>query len=364
MEPLQKVIAFFEDLFPSSLALPEDRIGLHVQAKDTVEKVLVALELNPQVVAKAVHHSFDLLYLHHPPLWEPLRKLSCEDPLFVMLERLYAQGVSVFVHHTNLDIAPQGIADQWLKILGFEENAKPLLPTAHARKYKLVTFVPSTHLEAVLEALFREGAGVIGNYRDCAFFTSGTGTFLPGKEARPFIGVPEQREKVEEIRVEVEVSSTKLYRAIQALGKAHPYEQPVIDVYELFPTSITTGLGRVVTLPAPLSREEIEERTARLLVPFSLFCEEKDATFQKIALCPGSGRRLVSKVIEERANLFISGDLTHHDIETLRLFGIAYLCIPHGEGERRALWEIVPRLRKEAQERKITVDIFFEGEVP
>lgn len=364
MEPLQKVVAFFEDLFPSSLALPEDRVGLHVQAKDTVEKVLVALELNPRVVSKAVHHSFDLLYLHHPPLWEPLRKLSFEDPLFVMLERLYTQGVSVFAHHTNLDIAPQGIADQWLNMLDLEENAKPLLATSHTGKYKVVTFVPPEHLEAVLGALFREGAGVIGNYRDCAFFTLGTGTFLPGKEARPFIGAPEQRESVEEIRVEVEVSSTKLYRVIQALGKAHPYEQPVIDVYELVSTPATTGLGRVVVLSTPLSWEELQERVARLSVPFNLFCEDKDAVFRKIALCPGSGRKLVPKVIEERVDLFISGDLTHHDIERLHLFGIAYLCIPHGEGERRALRELVPRLKQEAQERKLAVDILFEEEVP
>ncbi|MEN3203667.1 MAG: Nif3-like dinuclear metal center hexameric protein [Atribacterota bacterium] len=366
MEPLRNVTELLENLFPSSLALSDDRVGLQVQAKNTVEKILVALELSPQVVRKALESSCDFLYLHHPPLWEPLQRLSCEDPLFVMLEKLYAQGVSVFAHHTNLDIAPQGIADQWLKLLDLEKMAKPkpLFPVPHAKKYKLVTFVPQTHLNAVLEALFLEGAGIIGKYRDCAFFTLGTGTFRPEEAAHPFIGKPGQQEVVEEARVEIEVSSGKLYRAIEALLKAHPYEQPVVDVYQLIPGFEATGLGRVVTLPNPLSPKEIQERFSHLSVPFNLLCEEKDKTFQKIALCPGSGRKLIPKVIEEQVDLFISGDLTHHDIERLRLLGIAYLHVPHGPGERRALREIVPLLEKEVQKRKLKVDILFEEEIP
>lgn len=366
MEPLRNVIELLEDLFPSFLALSDDRVGLQVQAKNTVEKILVALELNPRVLHRALKSSCDFLYLHHPPLWEPLQKLSCEDPLFVMLEKLYTQGVSVFVHHTNLDIAPQGIADQWLKLLDLEKTVQlqPLLPVTHAKKYKLITFVPQTHLNAVLEALFREGAGIVGKYRDCAFFTLGTGTFRPEETAHPFIGKPGQREAVEEVRVEVEVSSGKLHKAVEALLRTHPYEQPVVDVYQLVSNSEAIGLGRVVVLSNPLSQKEIREKFSCLLVPFDLLCEEKDKTFQKIALCPGSGRKLIPKVIEEQVDLFISGDLTHHDIERLRLLGIAYLHVPHGPGERRALREIVPLLEKEVQKRKLEVDILFEEEIP
>jgi len=362
MEPLRKVVGFFEEFFPSSLALPEDRIGLQVQAKDTAEKVLVALELNPQVMRKATEYACDLLYLHHPPLWEPLEKLSCENPLFVMLEKLYAQGISVLAHHTNLDIASCGIADQWLKLLALQGNTRPLLRVTPPKRYKLVTFVPPTHLDAILEALFKEGAGTIGSYKDCAFFTSGTGTFFPEKDAHPFIGKPGQRESVEEVRVEVEVSHSKLYRVLETLTEVHPYEQPVVDVYPLVSPWKDLGLGRIVMLPVPLSGEELEERISRLLVPFEF--KEKARDFQKIALCPGSGRKLVPRVIEEQADLLVTGDLTHHEIATLHLFGIAYLCVPHGPAERRALREIVPLLKKGAQERGLEIDIVFEEEIP
>uniref|UniRef100_A0A7V4THY9 GTP cyclohydrolase 1 type 2 homolog n=1 Tax=Candidatus Caldatribacterium saccharofermentans TaxID=1454753 RepID=A0A7V4THY9_9BACT len=364
MEPLQNVVRFFEDIFPSSLALPEDRVGLQVQAKDTVDRVMVALELNPQVLKKATRERIDLLYLHHPPLWEPLSRLSYLDPLFSMLAELYFQKISVLAHHTNLDLAPGGIADQWVKLLGLEGSTKPLLPVIHGRKYKIVTFVPPSHLDEVLRALFAQGAGIIGNYEECAFLLPGTGTFLPRAEARPFIGTPGQRETVEEIRVEVEVMSSCLEKVLEALHRTHPYEQPVVDVYPLVTFSSSAGLGRTVHLSSPLPWEAFEERIASLAIPRMEFFGERKAVLQKIALCPGSGRRLVTRVIEERADLFISGDLTHHDVETLCLSSVSYLHLPHGEGERRALRELVPSLREQAQKKGLKVSILFEEDVP
>ncbi len=361
MEPLRRVIEFFEESFPPSFALPEDHSGLQIQAKNTVEKILIALELNPKVFQKATEQNFDFLYLHHPPLWEPLPRLSCEDPLFVMLEGLYSRGTSLLAHHTNLDVLEGGIADQWVKLLELQGFKKPLVPLTHLKKYKIVTFVPPSHLEEVLQILFEQGAGTIGNYRECAFFLSGTGTFLPGEEAHPFIGTPGYREKVEEVRVEVEVESLRLGKAVEALIRAHPYEEPVVDVYPLHVPS-RAGIGRVVTLPDPLSWETLEERFSRLGVPYTLLKDKENKSFIKIALCPGSGRSTMSWVLKERPDLFVSGDLTHHDIETLSLYGIAYLNLPHGEGERRALREIAESLKERAKRENLEVEISFEEE--
>ncbi len=47
--------------------------------------------------------------------------------------------------------------------------------------YKLVWFVPREALDATREAVFAEGAGVIGDYTHCSWYTEGTGTFLGGE---------------------------------------------------------------------------------------------------------------------------------------------------------------------------------------
>ena len=45
---------------------------------------------------------------------------------------------------------------------------------------KLVVFVPPEALDAVRDALFAAGAGRIGAYERCSWYTEGTGTFFGG----------------------------------------------------------------------------------------------------------------------------------------------------------------------------------------
>src|ERR1044072_364624 len=53
---------------------------------------------------------------------------------------------------------------------------------------KLVVFVPREALDAVQNALFEAGAGQIGAYERCSWYTEGTGTFLGGEGTAPSVG--------------------------------------------------------------------------------------------------------------------------------------------------------------------------------
>ena len=71
--------------------------------------------------------------------------------------------------------------------------------------YKLVWFVPREALDATREAVFAEGAGVIGEYTHCSWYTEGTGTFLGGEGTSPSVGRAGHEERVAELRVETVV---------------------------------------------------------------------------------------------------------------------------------------------------------------
>ena len=98
---------------------------------------------------------------------------------------------------------------------------------------KLVVFVPSDSLDAVRDALFAAGAGRIGQYERCSWYTEGTGTFraLPGAEAA--IGEVGCEERVPEARLETRFPQELEADVIAALRRAHPYEEPAFDVYQL-----------------------------------------------------------------------------------------------------------------------------------
>jgi hypothetical protein len=98
---------------------------------------------------------------------------------------------------------------------------------------KLVVFVPADALDAVRDAVFAAGAGRIGDYERCSWYTEGTGTFraLPG--ASPTVGQVGGEERVPEVRLETVFPDERRDAVVAALRAAHPYEEPAFDIYVL-----------------------------------------------------------------------------------------------------------------------------------
>lgn len=98
---------------------------------------------------------------------------------------------------------------------------------------KLIVTVPASHADIVREAMGKAGAGKIGNYEFCSFSSKGIGRFRPLDGAHPAIGTVGALEQVEEERIEVTCSRDLLEAVVAAIRAAHPYEEPVIDIYPL-----------------------------------------------------------------------------------------------------------------------------------
>lgn len=101
--------------------------------------------------------------------------------------------------------------------------------------YKLIFFVPESHLESVKEAIFAVGGGQIGHYSHCAWQTLGQGQFKPLPGSNPYSGTIDTLKIVPEWRVELVVAKPLIEEAVKAMKKAHPYEVPAYDVLALLP---------------------------------------------------------------------------------------------------------------------------------
>ena len=99
--------------------------------------------------------------------------------------------------------------------------------------YKLIFFVPSSHAEAVKNAVFQAGGGDVGAYKKCCWQVEGQAQFMPCQDAKPFIGTPGQLEVTLETKVEIIVQQEALEGCVAALKLAHPYEAPVYHVLRL-----------------------------------------------------------------------------------------------------------------------------------
>ena len=98
---------------------------------------------------------------------------------------------------------------------------------------KLVVFVPPAALDSVRDALFAAGAGRIGAYERCSWYSEGTGTFLGGEGTAPAVGERGVEERVPELRLETVFPAEAQDAVVEALRAAHPYEEPAFDIYEL-----------------------------------------------------------------------------------------------------------------------------------
>jgi hypothetical protein len=102
-----------------------------------------------------------------------------------------------------------------------------------SERRKLVVFVPREALDTVRDAVFQAGAGRIGNYERCSWYTDGTGTFLGGEGSNPALGEAGREERVAEYRLETVFPADRQEEVVAALREAHPYEEPAFDVYPL-----------------------------------------------------------------------------------------------------------------------------------
>ena len=131
------------------------------------------------------------------------------------------------------------------------EDPEPAGP-ARGQARKLVVFVPEEALDAVRDALFTAGAGRIGDYERCSWYTAGTGTFRGGEDTSPVVGEPGREERAPELRLETVYPAEREADAVEALLAAHPYEEPAFDLYPLanvVPGQTAGVVGRLTADP-------------------------------------------------------------------------------------------------------------------
>lgn len=157
------------------------------------------------------------------------------------------------------------------------------------KKYKIVVFIPQDFTEKISKVMSKAGAGVIGKYSECSFRLRGTGTFKSSKSSKPYVGKRGVLERIEETRLEMICSRENLNKAVSAMLKAHPYEVPAYDIYEILSgEKINTVYAVKVELKNPVALKKIL-RTVNNKIEQSVLPGELKNTKVKKAVVDFSG---------------------------------------------------------------------------
>ena len=153
--------------------------------------VVVSVDLTEQSIETAMKRGHRLIVNHHPCIFPKGKGLSRvvagqKSGISSLVFEALRQGIAVAAYHTNFDQCSLEVVQAVSKGLGLQPKGR-LLDAGEGSLLKLVVFVPSTHAQAVRDALGQAGAGHIGQYDFCTFSTQGEGTFRGSDQARPFI---------------------------------------------------------------------------------------------------------------------------------------------------------------------------------
>lgn len=353
----QRVVQWLEQFAPKSLAVEGDKIGLQLGTLNKqVKKVLVTLDITEAVVQEAIEEQVDLIIAHHALIFRPLAHVRTDLPAGRIIASLLQHDIAVYVAHTNLDIASGGLNDWLAERLGLTET-EILSVTYTEPLKKLVTFVPLDSERKVREALGAAGAGWIGNYSHCTFRQEGIGTFLPLEGTDPYIGKQGTLEEVQEVKIETIYPEKIERKLIQALFKAHPYEEVAYDLYPLANQGESFGLGRIGRLKEQISLKALAEQVKQAFdVPYCRVVGDLNQMVEKVAILGGDGNKYMQAALHQGADVFITGDIYYHTAHDALLQGLNMIDPGHNI-EKVMIVELQQLLQQMALENKVELEV-------
>jgi len=358
---VRDICRVIENFAPPALAYEWDRIGLSIGDPDaSVAHVLVALTVTPQAVQRAIRTRAGMIVSHHPLIWDPLRNLRADNPDAKLCLDIATAGIACFSAHTNLDIAPGGVNDLLADKLGLVNRA-PLIAVPQGGQVKLVTFVPEAHLAVVRDAVCAAGAGVIGDYTHCTFSAPGVGTFRPGTAAKPFSGTRNQVNEEPERRFEALVPTARIGGVLDALKRAHPYEEVAYDIITLENKDPRVGIGVRGEIPAPATLDAFAATVREnLKLTHVRVVGNAKRRIRTVAVLGGAGGSQVRDV-PTGIDVFVTGDIGYHDAQAAQQRGLALIDAGHAGTEKCVVPLLAGLLKKHF--RKLRITTYNEPEV-
>ncbi len=285
-------------------------MGLQIGTRrKEVNKVLLTLDVTPNAVVKAISEEVDLIISHHPLIFQPLKKIT--NPLLL---DLISHDIGVYCAHTNLDVVKDGVNKALADKLELQ-NVKFLSQESGAELYQITVYTPSEAIQKIANAVFKCGAGIIGNYENCLNSYPVQGQFKPLAGSNPLLGEKDIVEQVAETKLEFSADSFILDKVIAEIKKNHPYETPVYTVTQQKNKSINYGLGLYGDLSQDISLRDfaasVKSKLQSKYLQLWLAGESQDKLIRKVAVCGGSGGSVLNSCYG-KVDVFVTGEMNYH----------------------------------------------------
>jgi len=290
-----------------------DNVGLLCgNTEREITGILICHDALENVVDDAIVKNLNLIITFHPIIFSGLKSLTGKNYIERAVMKAIENKIAIYAIHTAFDNDYFGVNFRICEELGLI-NQQILMPKTN-NLTKLEVFVPTSHADAVKNAMFNAGAGNIGFYDECSFSVSGSGTFRPVAGSNPYSGTQNIRENAGEELISVIFENFKQNRIVAAMKNAHPYEEVAHNLTALQNENQYSGLGRFGELEEALEVQDfmrfVKEKFNLSVIRHS---EPNSKTIKKVGVLGGSGASGIKAALARGCDAYLTGDVKYHD---------------------------------------------------
>lgn len=309
---LKEIITYIESIAPLAYQESYDNAGLICGSPDMdITGALICLDSTEAVIDEAIAMGCNLVIAHHPIVFSGLKKFNGKNYVERVIIKAIRNNIAIYAAHTNLDNVLNGVNGKIAEKLGLV-NVSILSNQKNSLK-KLVVFCTEEASADLRAALFAAGAGQIGNYDECSFNTTGTGTFRANAGADPFVGRVGEQFQGNEIKIEVIYNAHIESALLKAMFKAHPYEEVAYDIIPLANTHPYVGSGIIAELPSEMGEMDFLNHLKSVMKSSCVrYTALRDKKVKKIAVCGGAGSFLLPNAMAAGVDVFVTADYKYH----------------------------------------------------
>jgi putative NIF3 family GTP cyclohydrolase 1 type 2 len=161
-----------------------------------------------------------------------------------------------------------------------------------------------------------------------------------------------------ESRLEVLAPASRLDAAVGRLKSVHPYEEPAYDIYPLANPGPVLGFGRVGNWsePKPFARVVGRVKEVFGVKQVRIWGRPPEAV-SRLAVCSGSGGDLIAAARQRGAQVYVTGEVRHHQATPGYAEGFAVLEVGHFASEAVFIPEWARQLQRVFQEAGLQVKV-------
>ncbi|XP_017400720.1 NIF3-like protein 1 isoform X1 [Cebus imitator] len=321
---LKALLSSLNDFASLSFAESWDNVGLLVEPSPphTVNTLFLTNDLTEEVMEEVLQKKADLILSYHPPIFRPMKRVTWNTWKERLVIRALENRVAIYSPHTAYDAAPQGVNNWLAKGLG-DCTSRPIHPSK----------APNYPTEGNHRVEFS-----INHSQDLDKVMSA----MKGIEDVSVTSFSARIDDEEQTRISLNCTQKALMQVVDFLSQNKQLYQKTEILSLEKPLLQHTGMGRLCTLDESVSLATMIDRIKRHLklsyirLAFGVG-RTLESQVKVVALCAGSGSSVLQGV---EADLYFTGEMSHHDILDAASQGINVILCEHSNTERGFLSDL------------------------